>query len=103
MKKLLQFVSVLLILSIAAFARSEETQTVCPKITEEALINPGMGWVCFHFSNRLWAYGTLQEPGDTLDWFPGCSTVYFRVPWAVLEPQEGKFRWDLIDSIAQSW
>lgn len=103
MKKLLQLVCVLLILSIAAFARSKETQTVCPKITEEALINPGMGWVCFHFSNRLWAYGTLQEPGDTLDWFPGCSTVYFRVPWAVLEPQEGKFRWDLIDSIAQSW
>jgi len=51
----------------------------------------------------LWAYGGLQPAGDTLDWFPGCSTIYFRIPWCYLEPEEGKFRWDLIDSYAQPW
>lgn len=103
MKLLYKITFVLLFFSISVFVRSEELQTIRPKITDDALINPGMGWVCFHFSNRLWAYGTLQEPGDTLDWFPGCSTIYFRIPWCVLEPEEGKFRWDLIDSVAQSW
>lgn len=81
--------------------------TVRPQITREALINPGMGWVNFHFSNRLWAYGSqtngVREIGDTLDWFPGCSVIYFRVPWALLEPEENHFRWDLIDSWAQPW
>ena len=76
---------------------------VRPAATQQALINPGMGWVHFHYSNRLWAYGGLQRPGDTLDWFPGCSTIYFRIPWCYLEPEEGKFRWDLIDSYAQPW
>ena len=81
----------------------EDRVVVKPEITGEALINPGMGWICFYYSNRLWAYGTLEEPGDTLDWFPGCSTVYFRLPWCLLEPEEGKFRWDLIDSLANPW
>lgn len=76
---------------------------VQPVATKQALINPGMGWVHFHYSNRLWAYGGQQAPGDTLDWFPGCSTIYFRIPWCYLEPEEGKFRWDLIDSYAQAW
>jgi hypothetical protein len=76
---------------------------VRPQNTDEALVNPGMGWVCFHYSNRLWAYGSRTEPGDTLDWFPGASVIYFRLPWCYLEPEEGKYRWDLIDSYAQPW
>ncbi|HNX33915.1 MAG TPA: DUF4832 domain-containing protein [Kiritimatiellia bacterium] len=76
---------------------------VQPKNTDEALINPGMGWVCFHYSNRLWAYGSRLEAGDTLDWFPGASVIYFRLPWCYLEPEEGMYRWDLIDSYAQPW
>lgn len=81
--------------------------TFRPEITNEPLINPGMGLVNFHYSNRPWAYGSQvngeRVVGDTLDWFPGCSTIYFRLPWAILEPEEGVFRWDLIDSWAQPW
>ncbi|HPO36371.1 MAG TPA: hypothetical protein PLU38_01510 [Kiritimatiellia bacterium] len=85
-------------------ARAEgERVTVRPEITDEALINPGMGWVCFHYSNRLWAYGSRLEPGDTLAWFPGTSVIYFRLPWCYLEPEEGRYRWDLIDAYAQPW
>ena len=93
----------LLTFCLVSFSKGEETTVLRPQNTDEALINPGMGWVCFHYSNRLWAYGSLQGPGDTLDWFPGCSTIYFRIPWCYLEPEEGKFRWDLIDSRARSW
>lgn len=89
-------------LSWAARAEGERV-TVRPQITDEALINPGMGWVCFHYSNRLWAYGSRLEPGDTLEWFPGASVIYFRLPWCYLEPEEGRYRWDLIDAYAQPW
>jgi hypothetical protein len=91
-------------MSVCFSALAGDDRTVIrPAATQEALINPGMGWVHFHYSNRLWAYGGLQPPGDSLDWFPGCSTIYFRIPWCYLEPEEGKFRWDLIDSYAQPW
>jgi hypothetical protein len=94
----------ILFLSLCLSATANENLSILrPVATKEALINPGMGWVHFHYSNRLWAYGGLQPPGDTLDWFPGCSTIYFRIPWCYLEPEEGKFRWDLIDSYAQPW
>lgn len=77
--------------------------TVEPKATDEALVNPDMGFVMFHYSNRQWGYGQLLERGDTLDWFPGTSCAYFRLPWCLIEPEEGKFRWDIIDSYARPW
>lgn len=90
-------------LSLATAWGNDDRVVAHPMNTDEALINPGMGWVCFHYSNRLWAYGSRLEPGDTLDWFPGASVIYFRLPWCYLEPEEGKYRWDLIDSYAQPW
>ena len=77
--------------------------TVRPKATDEALINPDMGWVFYKYSNRLWAYGINTPENDTLDWFPGCSTVYMRVLWNDIEPEEGEYRWDIFDSAAQNW
>ena len=77
--------------------------TVRPVATDEALINPDMGFVYYKYSNRLWAYGINTPENDTLDWFPGCSTVYLRVLWNDIEPEEGEYRWDLFDSVAQNW
>ena len=85
----------------AAFAA--ETVTVRPANHREPLVNPDMGLVAYHYSNRQWAYGQHLEPGDTLDWFPGIGCVYFRLPWCLLEPKEGEFRWDLIDTYARPW
>ena len=76
---------------------------VRPQATNEALVNPGMGWVYYHYDNANWNYGSETAVGDVLDWFPGVSTIYFRLPWYDLEPEEGHFRWDVIDSVAQSW
>ena len=77
--------------------------TVNPKDTGEALINPDMGLVFYHMAGRMWAYGAKTPPGDTLDWIPGTSTVYFRFLWSEIEPTEGDYRWDTIDSFAQNW
>jgi hypothetical protein len=40
---------------------------------------------------------------DTLDDFPGLSTVYLRLPWAYLEPEEGSYNWAILDTPAQRW
>lgn len=66
------------------------------------LINPGMGLVHYHYSNRLWAYGMYSKPYDT-EPLPGTSVVYFRVLWSDIEPEEGVYRWDIFDSVAQNW
>ena len=41
------------------------------------------------YSNVARNYGSKLEPSDTLEDFPGVSTVYLRLPWSYLEPQEG--------------
>lgn len=84
---------------------AEEAQrvTVQPVDTGEALINPQMGWTMHFYSNRETNYGSKLAPADTLDWFPGCSTVYLRLPWAYIEPEEGKFNWAILDTPAQRW
>lgn len=76
---------------------------VTPKVTDEILSNPGMGMFHFFYSGRLWAYGAEQEPGDVLDWMPGTTLAYLRLPWSYIEPQEGIFRWDLLDGRMQPW
>ncbi|NQV32083.1 MAG: DUF4832 domain-containing protein [Phycisphaeraceae bacterium] len=83
--------------------KNPEWITVCPQDTGEALINPDMGWTMHFYSNIPGNYGSRLAPSDTLDDFPGLSTVYLRVPWAFLEPQEGQFNWALFDTPAQRW
>ena len=77
--------------------------TVQPADTGEALVNPDMGWTLAFYSNVPQNYGSRLEPSDTVDDFPGLSAVYLRVPWALLEPEEGKFNWALLDTPAQRW
>ena len=77
---------------------------ITPQATDEALINPGMGLVHYAYSSRIWAYDTGLEPGDTLDdLIPGTSVVYLRLPWSYLEPEEGVYRWDILDVKARQW
>ena len=38
--------------------------TVMPRATDEALINPGMGFVFYHMAGRMWAYGAPVKAGD---------------------------------------
>lgn len=67
------------------------------------LVNPGMGFCHYAYAGRLWAYGSKLPVYDTMDWFPGCSTVYMRVLWSDIEPREGEFRWDIFDRYALPW
>jgi hypothetical protein len=84
-------------------AAGSATVTVRPADTGAALVNPDMGWTLHFYSNIPANYGSRLEPSDTLDDFPGLSAVYLRVPWAFLEPAEGRFNWALLDTPAQRW
>jgi hypothetical protein len=74
---------------------------VKPDDTGNALINPGMGWALHYYSGRTGNYGYHLSPSDALDWYPGCSVVYMRIPWAFVEPEEGFFNWTVFDTPAQ--
>ena len=74
-----------------------------PSDTGAALVNPGMGWTMHYYSNVPDNYGSHLAAGDTAERFPGVSTVYLRVPWSMVEPEEGRFNWALLDTPAQRW
>lgn len=74
-----------------------------PQDNGQALVNPGMGWTMHFYSNLLKNYGSKLEPSDVLDDFPGLSTVYLRLPWAFVQPEEDNYNWEVLDTPAQRW
>ena len=76
---------------------------VKPQDTGVALVNPDMGWTLMFYSNIPQNYGSKLEPSDTVDDWPGLAVVYLRIPWAFVEPEEGRFNWALLDTPAQRW
>lgn len=91
----------MLVLSVAV--ASAQTRTVELKDNGQALVNPGMGWMMYYYSNKLDTYGSKLAPSDIVEDFPGMSMVFLRLPWSFVEPEKGKFNWDIIDSPAQRW
>ena len=91
------------LLGVTCALQADESVTIRTKDTGAALVNPGMGWTMHFYSNVPTNYGSPLSPADTLDDFPGLSTVYLRLPWAYLEPEEGKYNWAILDTPAQRW
>lgn len=67
------------------------------------LSNPDRGLVIYYYSNVPDHYGALLAPGDSMKWFPGSGIVYLRLPWSMVEPEEGVFDWSTLDTPAQRW
>ena len=62
-----------------------KTVTERPEITDDILLNPGMG---------LFIMPGLKGDYDKEWWTPIVSVAYFRVDWSSLEPEEGKYKFD---------
>ncbi len=82
---------------------ADDRTTVRPADTGAALENPGMGWVLHFYDNNVGNYGSRLAPSDTVDDFPGLTVVYLRLPWSLVEPEEGRFNWSVVDTPAQRW
>jgi len=69
--------------------------------SQTALENPHKGWYHHYPDNHINKY-FIRDDSHLLE-FPGMDHLYIRLAWAYLEPQEGRFDWDIIDSIIDKW
>jgi len=92
-----------LLLLAASVLPAAERVVVRPQDTGAALINPGMGWMFQHYDNDIRRYTLDLDPSDGVEEFPGVSSVYIRLAWSYIEPEEGKFNWPIVDTAAQRW
>jgi hypothetical protein len=114
------FVSMLFIAGVFNNTRAQIEQgsfVSRPKEIDDVLNNPGIGFTTFQRfngdtlttldNNLRWTEGypivyqsykgTLQNKNH-----PATSIAYWRVYWKFLEPEKGKYRWDMIDSALQT-
>ena len=66
-----------------------------------ALGNPHKGWYHHYPDNHPDKYRIARD-ADLLE-FPGMDHVYIRLAWSYLEPEEGRFDWEVIDRIIGKW
>jgi Domain of unknown function (DUF4832)/Beta-galactosidase len=95
------------VISPITSAAQRNVVVVRPKEINDVLVNPGMGITTFQRFNG-------QEPNPPLEWsevgpvrklppastkpdFPDTTVAYCRWYWNVLEPEPGKFNWEIVD------
>jgi hypothetical protein len=103
---------VLLVLAAAIPAYAQkDTVIVRPVEIQDVLVNPGMGITTFQrFNGKAlnppfeWSergpVAVLPEAAEKPD-FPDTSIAYLRWYWSALEPEPGKFQWEIIDLALQ--
>jgi hypothetical protein len=77
-----------------AWASQADNHIIEPEGTDEVLVNPGMGFETFHSFNG-------DQRNISAENYPECSIAYFRFYWDRLEPREGSYNFDLIDSLLE--
>jgi hypothetical protein len=94
------------------FSQNPDHLTVIkPKEINDVLINPGMGFMTFQRFNgddlnegAGWTEGFPIEYQDfdgdlTNKDHPATTIAYWRIYWKFLEPEMGKYRWDMLDKV----
>ncbi|MCL5279284.1 MAG: DUF4832 domain-containing protein [Planctomycetes bacterium] len=93
---------------------AQETIVVRPKEIGDVLTNPGIGFMTFQRFNgdklnegKKWTEGypiVYQAFDHSLqnDKHPATTLAYFRLYWKFLEPEQGQYRWELIDKALQT-
>jgi hypothetical protein len=103
-------VTIILILFTALCASAQDIVTVRPREIDDVLINPGMGFMTFQrFNGDALNEGTKWTEGYPIEYqefkgslemkdHPLTSIAYFRIYWKFIEPEMGKYNWQLIDT-----
>lgn len=102
--------SLLILAALATASFPQQTVIVRPKEIDDVLTNPGIGFTTFQrFNGDSLNEGVKWTEGYPIEYQPfrgslevkgqPLSTIaYFRVYWRFIEPEQGKYRWDLIDT-----
>ncbi len=101
------YLSVLIASSTIGATAQSETVIVRPVEINDVLANPGMGITTFQRFNGQplnpdlkWSEegpNTKLEDAANPPVFPDTSIAYCRWFWSAIEPEHGKYRWDIID------
>ncbi len=98
------------LLIITTIATPQEIIRVLPKEIDDVLINPGIGFTTFQrFNGDTLNRGLRWTEGLPIDYqpfdgnlenenHPMTSIAYFRVYWRYMEPEKGKYSWEMIDN-----
>jgi hypothetical protein len=65
------------------------------------LRNPDKGWYHHYYDNGIDKYLTKED--SDLEDIPGLDHLYLRLAWSFLEPEEGKYDWEVIDKVIDKW
>lgn len=77
---------------VFAQKESEKYNTLYPQKSDKAIINPGKGWTLM--GQAKWQLDELIAIS---------SLGYRRYQWEAIEPEEGIYRWDIIDNDIKEW
>lgn len=87
----------------------QEINTIIPKLIDDVLVNPGIGFMTFQRFNgdtlndgKEWTEGfpiEYQDFDGNLENknYPMTSIAYFRIYWRFLEPKQGEYEWGMIE------
>ncbi|MFC2076550.1 DUF4832 domain-containing protein [candidate division KSB1 bacterium] len=79
------FTVVAVVLAVTGFQGNPDRNTVWPAAIDDVLYNPGIGFTTMgRFDGEV--------PGN-----PKSTIAYFRWYWEVIEPEDGKYNWALVD------
>ena len=67
------------------------------------LANPDKGWYLHYYDNGTLNYGKRKSAEWTLGFMRYLDHVYLRLPWCTVEPEEGQFKWELIDKVVDDF
>jgi len=98
-----------------AISQIEDDEIVIrPQEIEDVLSNPGMGFMTFQrFNGDSLNEGSGWTEGFPIDYqefngdlsnlnYPSTTIAYWRVYWKFMEPEEGKYRWDMLDRVLET-
>ena len=97
------------VFAASAFAQQAATVVIKPKVIDDVLTNPGIGFTTFQrFNGDTLNAGTKWTEGFPIQYqpfhgnlknkdFPDTSIAYFRVYWRFIEPEKGVYDWSMLD------
>ena len=106
-------VIMLLKTSVTSSQNPDHLMVIKPRETNDVLMNPGMGFMTFQrFNGDELNEGAGWTEGFPIDYqsydgdltnkdHPSTTIAYWRIYWKFLEPEMGKFRWDMLDKALQ--